>query len=86
MKKNCKYLLLTSILLICSCNDEVNNSTPESLVPSLNESESSTIDSSDIKESSSMKESNSSTPIESVPEEEKYKETPTIYLAGDSTV
>ena len=87
MKKTCKYLLLTSILLICSCNDEVKNSTPESLAPSLNVSESSTIDSSDIKESSSMKESTSSTPIESVPEEEvKYKETPTIYLAGDSTV
>lgn len=78
MSKKSLFALLISVLALSSCVDPQPSSTPqdsESLNPSTTPEVSTTPE-----DSSTIKESESSEPLE------VYVETPTIFLAGDSTV
>lgn len=86
MKKSIKYLLLSTVLLLVGCNNESSSSGNDHVPPTSNPYDSSSVvDSSTNKESPSIMDS-STIHDSSTNEENKYDATPTIYLAGDSTV
>ena len=86
MKKSIKYLLLSTVLLLVGCNNDSSSTGIDHVPPTSNPYDSSSVvDSSTSNESPSIMDS--STTVDSSSDQDiKYEATPTIYLAGDSTV